>query len=623
MIRITSILLLLSITIYGNGEDIKTLRYGKVTLEELNMTKYEKDTSADAVVLFTSGEFDPVNFKFTTHTRIKVLRQTGSSYGNTGFSGKLKGRIKGCTYNLENGEIVKSPLKKESIFEERVYGEQYVTRVALPSVRVGSVFEVEVTQDLVPNYFDFQKSIPVIYAALSFPQNPVVDIKMQEYGTLGFATRTNSTWIAKDVPAFEEEPFMRSEKDYKLRIEFELSSIKAPGYYAIYSESWNAVSKYYMANKNFGGQLDWVNFSLKQMADSVKATATTDEEKVTKAYEIVQRRIKWNKVNDCFASKNFDKTIELKSGNSADINLVLVALLVKLGIPSEPVLFSTRENGKISPYFPTIDKFNYVIATAPLEGKTLYLDASQEYLPCGLIPTKLLGCLGHRANSQEIKGIQSVLLEPVQKDKISTFNNFTLDSTGVINGKVTISREDYNAVDFKEDLKTYADLDAYIQKLESENTGIRIDSYNFSDVNILTKPFKEELNVTIGSLNSNNDVVVINPIVFPEIKNNPFTKEKRVTPTSFPQGIDYSAVVNIQLPQNYRVAEAPKSGIIANPDKTVKYSYKIDFNDTQISVRMRLSVDKLNHDLSEYSILRQIFEMMVQKQSESIILKKI
>lgn len=611
-----------TISLYGYGEDIKKLKYGKVSTEELTMSKYEKDTSANAVVLYSYGEFDPNNFKFSQHIRIKVLKQTGSSQANMAFQGKVKSTLKGCTYNLENGEIVKSPLKKESIFEERVFDDRYVTRIALPDVRVGSIIEVLVTQDGVPNAFDFQKSIPVIYAALHFPQNDYVNIKMQTCGILGFAYLDSSTWITKDLPAFKYEPFMKSENDYKVMMEFELASIITPNFFKVFCDSWSAVTLWYMENQNFGVLLDGLNFCLGEMVDSVKASSKTDEEKLTNTMNIVKRRIKWNKRDACFGSQPFTKTLELKSGNTADINLILVALLRKSGISCDPIIFSTRENGKISKYFPTINKFNYVIAGARVAGKTYYLDASQEYLPFGVVPNKLLGCVGHIVNRNAPIGTCSVTLDPIQKDKFTVMHTLKLDSTGLLNGKIIIDREDYNAIEFKENLKSYTDHDAYIEKLESDNSGIRINSYNFSNINNLENPLREELNISIGS-NSNNEILVINPLVFPEIKSNPFAQEKRITPVSFPQIIDYNTIINIMIPANYQVAEAPKSTIITNPDNSLKFSYKIDYNEAQVSIRIKFTVAKLNYDLSEYSTLRQVFEMMVQKQSESIIFKKI
>jgi hypothetical protein len=132
--RIIAVLLLLlgSLSV-AVAEDIKKFKYGKVTEEELRMTTYDKDTSAVAVVLQQYAEFIPQQFNFLQQYRIKVLKKDGTGKASMVFDGKIKQYIKGCTYNLENGEVVKSKLERESIFEERVVGHIYRTRIAMPT----------------------------------------------------------------------------------------------------------------------------------------------------------------------------------------------------------------------------------------------------------------------------------------------------------------------------------------------------------------------------------------------------------------------------------------------------------------------------------------------------------
>ena len=131
------------------------------------------------------------------------------------------------------------------------------------------------------------------------------------------------------------------------------------------------------------------------------------------------------------------------------------------------------------------------------------------------------------------------------------------------------------------------------------------------------------MSISINNNSANNGVIVINPNFFPDIKVNPFSSEKRTTPVSLPEPIEYTSVVNILLPKNFQLVEAPKSTSISSPDKMINLVYRVSASESVISIRMKFTVDKLNYDLSEYGILRQIFEMLVQKQSESIVLKKI
>lgn len=232
LLKLVILILLPNLALQSKGEDIKKVKYGKITLEELSMTTYAKDTSADAVVLYSYGEFDQNRLSFTQQIRIKILHQAGKKKASMVFFGKLKRTIKGCTYNLENGRIIKTRLKKESIFEVRTYGSNYNTKIALPNVRVGSVIEIEVTQDGIPSYYYFQQDIPVIYSALFFPPNPYIDIKCKESNTIDFTYKNATTWIAQDLPAFKSQPYMRRENDYKVRVEFELVAILANQIYS-------------------------------------------------------------------------------------------------------------------------------------------------------------------------------------------------------------------------------------------------------------------------------------------------------------------------------------------------------------------------------------------------------
>jgi Transglutaminase-like superfamily. len=619
-----SILLAVIFNVYNaKAEEIKKERYGKVSMEEMTMTQYEKDTSADAVVLYSLGEFDPTHFKFSQFIRVKILRTTGTNQANMAFFGKLKNLIRGCTYNIENGNIVKSPLKSESVFEERLVNDVYQTRIALPNVKVGSVIEVEVTQDGVPLSFEFQKDIPVAYAALDFTQNDNISIKIQQFGLLGFSFHDQSSWIAKDLPAFKKEPFMLSTNDYKLRFEFELLSVTFPWFTKSFCTNWDMATSMYLDNPDFGSLLNNANLCVNDFADSIKASSTNDKEKLQFAYNLIQKKIKWNNQDACFGSQTLKKTMDTKSGNSADINFLFIEMLRKAGITVNPILFSTRDNGRISPFSPTIRKFNYMIAGATVEGKTYYLDASQEYLPFGMIPEKLLGCNGHEVSNKALTPPCSITLKPTLKDKVTTSTNLQMDSTGSIIGKISIIREDYNAIDFKNMLKEYTDQDAYIEKLEAQNTSVHINSFNCSNVNNLDEPLKEEMKITLNNNSANNEVVVINPNFFPDIKDNPFVSEKRNAPISFSEPLEYISIANILLPQNFHIIEIPKSITISSPDKNITLVYNVYANETVVSIRMKFTVDKLNFDLSEYGVVRQLFEMLIQKQSESIVLKKI
>ena len=99
-------MLLISMS-YSFSQPIKKVKFGKISMEEMTMQTYSLDTTAEAVLLYQNAEFLPNNFQFRQHQRIKILKKSGTGYANIAFPGQLKSQIKGYTYNLEDGKIVK------------------------------------------------------------------------------------------------------------------------------------------------------------------------------------------------------------------------------------------------------------------------------------------------------------------------------------------------------------------------------------------------------------------------------------------------------------------------------------------------------------------------------------
>ena len=248
------------------------------------MTRYEKDSSASAIVLCDFGE-SSINYNqtsgfvlnFERTTRIKILKKDGLEWADfqiplydDGANDEQVSSLKAVTYNLENGKIVATKAKGDGFFKEKFTDNVNLVKVALPNVKVGSVVEItyHITSDFLMNFWDweFQETIPVVWSEYraSIPEFFNYDKYMQGYIPLDIADekvvpssisittkergeggglRSSQTtfytdkidfsekrfrWVAKDVPAFKSEPFITTYKDYISKINFELAYIKYP-----------------------------------------------------------------------------------------------------------------------------------------------------------------------------------------------------------------------------------------------------------------------------------------------------------------------------------------------------------------------------------------------------------
>jgi hypothetical protein len=113
------------------SQDINSISFGNVSIDELKMTHYEKDSTAKAVVLLEKG-FISVNnsrknkFVKKHYVKIKILKNTAFDLGTIKIPYYKKNEIihvVGYTYNLsEEGEIEKSILTHDNFFLTRLAG---------------------------------------------------------------------------------------------------------------------------------------------------------------------------------------------------------------------------------------------------------------------------------------------------------------------------------------------------------------------------------------------------------------------------------------------------------------------------------------------------------------------
>ena len=213
-------------------------------------------------------------------------------------SEKISG-LRGMTYNLMNGQLVKTKLDGGTNFTEELTPNVRVRKFTLPGVREGSVIEYAytVTSDFYFNFQDwtFQHDIPVRwsefranipeyfkykrllqgYHALAvqtqgenivpftehtaggFSGNGVTTTREAAHSDVVMARVTNYRWVMKDVPAFRDEPYMTTAADYVDRFSFQLAGLQFPGEgYQSVADTWSKL----LGDEDFGLQMNRGNF---------------------------------------------------------------------------------------------------------------------------------------------------------------------------------------------------------------------------------------------------------------------------------------------------------------------------------------------------------------------------
>ncbi len=178
----------LGFLVFGlNSYSQEKIKFGEVSVKDLEMNSYTPEPDAPAVVLYESKvlsfEIIQDELKIITqyHVRIKILTNEGLGQANAaivyhnGWSNIESDQLSvlsGFTYNLENGKVQKIKLAKEHIFNEKVNDHYTHTKFAFQSVKPGSIIEYKY-QIRSSRFFDigdhyFQRSIPVATPSILF-----------------------------------------------------------------------------------------------------------------------------------------------------------------------------------------------------------------------------------------------------------------------------------------------------------------------------------------------------------------------------------------------------------------------------------------------------------------------
>jgi len=622
------------------------IKFGEIPLADLKMTVYDKDSSASAVILTDYGEAyitagsSVVSLNFERHVRIKILKKDGFKWADcsiqlyrSGSDEESVHKLKAATYNLENGRLVETAMSKDAVFKEKFNRNFILQKFSLPNVKEGSV--VEYTYTISSQFFtnfpnwQFQYDAPVRWSEYwaMFPDFFIFEKYMQGYipptsyevknkNTGGLSTYAHH-WISKDVPAFKAEPFMTGEEDYVSKINLALSHINFPNQPVVeVMGTWSKLNSQMLESESFGKAITGSGF-LKKKAEELTAGVTDPLQKVTSIFNYVQQTFEWDGTKDKYAD-NLKQVVENKKGTAADLNILLASMLEKVDVPSTMVLLSTRDHGFIRQQYPMEEQLNYVICLIKIGDKTLFLDATEKYLPMGILPERCLNGHGLVISKTNHGWID---IEAKAKARTIVSSDVSLSENGELKGKVNILREGYDAHRLRVDYHKKGESDYVTEFLTDKNWEItKTEFQNIKDIGSIAQQ-THEFSINDYSTVAGN-LIYLNPFFTAQIKENVFKQPTREYPVDFGTPIDKTYMSKILIPEGFAVDELPKPKVILLPNNSAKYTYNVTQMGNTLNVVSTMQINKALFVQAEYEHLREFYNQIVGKQAEQIVLKK-
>lgn len=661
---VAAVIFFLSLPAYGQVQTIEpNKKFGKPTKDEFGMTVYAPDSMATAVILCKKGyarynydESSGFYIEYEYETRVKILSEDGARYADIEIPYYSKDHVKNdeevtdisaTSYNMENGKVVKTKMKSDLIFREKINENVMQVKFSIPSVKSGTIIEYKykITSRRLfelRNWY-VQTDIPVIYSEydISIPEyfnfslelkggNKITYVRnletaMFNYNNGGLHTQnitcraTNLKFFCHVMPAMKTDKYIWCEDDHISFVSFQLSGVTFPRQLPkSFTNTWEDIDKFLLEDEDFGRNLEMGNPYKSEMPGIKLDSCATVEDKVIAIYNFLKKRIKWNKTFRLY-SKDIKKDIKNGSASNATINFILMSMFKDAGIEAFPVVLSRKSLGMLPVTHPSLTGLNtFIIGFAGTGGRIKYIDGSYDNGFINVLAPEFLVEKARIINKRQSN--KWVDLSKLFNNKKQVTISAGISNDGKIKGSCDIEYRGQYSFDYKDKFLNKKDSLDYINDLENKNE-VKILSFVQDDVNNYSPISKEKFEFEKEAY-VNGDLMYINPMIFLHLGKNPFIQENRTLPVEARYMEDVVIEVYLNIPEEYSIEEIPNPRVVQDEKLGVSCSYSIMRTGAGLSLKYKFSMKSMSVPAIRYKKLKNLYEETANINNQILVLKK-
>ena len=518
------------------------------------------------------------------------------------------------------------------------YSDQESKNFTFPAVTKGAITNLSYTEVLKdPRFlglFRFGTFVPTKSAKLSieFPKN--VSIGYIDFNTdnidLKFskeATETGNvyTWTVDNVEGFQSEDRSEAALYYLPHVIVYIKSYEVKG------ESFNILGDVKDLYSWYASLVDQIDESslekVYSITDDVTKGLTTNREKAMAIFNWVQDNITYVAFEDGlggFIPRGAASVCDKRYGDCKDMANLLFEMLNYSGIESYRTWIGTRDRPYSYYEVPTPMVDNHMITTAIIENDTIFLDATDSYVPFGMpsafTQTKeaLLGL-----DDENFKVIK-VPVQDMEKSVSVVTTNMSLDNETI---KVHEERAltGYEKVDFISDYVYKKD-----DKTEEEylNTTLALGNNKTKYSNITKDHFDNSAAPLVLAYDLTIDnyaktvagKTFVNMNIDRTLANSKIDLEDRKYSKKIDNKFQKEFTTTFVLPEGYKVSSIPKPLTFDNP----YYGFSINYTkeENKIIQHKKLYINTLNVDNSDFDAWNGYIKSLVKAYKKSIVIEK-
>lgn len=635
-----------ALPLYATQKDIIDNRDS--VLFYLQKTQFEAYPDAAAVILYEKGDallyHNVLSYKIDR--TIKILNQNAANeVGNVilpAFGAVSFKKISGITYNLENGKIVKQEVDKADIIQDEITDQASALKFNLPSLKAGSILHYSYTVEIftfasMPDW-DFQHEYPTLYSEydMSIPSYytfthiarssfPLTEVNKESaldtveggsyFEPIKASGQANTVWVRRHIPALKKEPYRLGDDQYLERIRIQFTSIGNEPLL----RTWDQICKsIFLEGKNYIYVYDNNSF-LGETVDQLTAGKTSALDKAKAVFAFMRDSFALDKGKKVY-QLHLRNIFNIRRGTQWELCLLTTAMLRRAGLESDPVMIAAKPAESLNGMLPDINNVNYYVTKVTIEQKDYYLDATQKYLPFGILLPKCYNGYG-RVMCRKSYGInlspddltdRNTMMAMLDLDTTDNKFHLKLDKQfGRVSSFLYREKWHGDAAKAKKELKAAFEDDKFQIKKVS------IDHLSDPDKPLVVH-YEAETAIT-GS-----DLIYMDLYLDKFFNENPFPSVDRSFPVNLGYQLNDNYFLSFNFPKDYTVDDMPKSRILKfhNGQMDFKNIIQYDTAASHISISSKFHTATTTFPVSEYKDLRSFFEQMIGEQHKMIVLKK-
>jgi hypothetical protein len=654
------------------AQDNVNMKFGKPTKEEMQMTTYAADPSADAVVLcrLTDVEYTVQTSSFLADyrekVRIKVLKPSGARFAkvvvpvkrhmsagdnvrglktngmslpkpdgssNSYFEGEgvsmtesvsdtdgdeTVESVKATAFNMEGSKVVKTSLKKSDVVTTKIDEHNYQTEFTVPNVKEGTVIEYEYTihSQVFWELHDWyaQCEIPVVYAKLDMNIPSYLIFNIEDHGIQRLTYTVTAGVLNFKLVSDPLAKQTQVKTNHYVYVGRDLIAMPKDDYV------WNAQD--YCA----GITAELRQYRLPGMAQMDYArTWEQIDEMVLSSDDLGVHLNDRSPFAKELKEAKIAEIADLRERAAAVFELVMSKLTWngKYEISPVPASETLQKQGGSNADINLllIQSFNEVgLTAAPVMLRTRDLGLLPYNFPAirklstFIVAVVMPAGANIYLDASSKNGYLNVLAEPLLVERARLIQK--KNKSAWVNLQ-KLSKSQKNTI-----INAQLAADGTLTGTQTTRyEGLAAMNYrNAKGINAFAPDVTEEVPFTRkGQVDGNTIKICPFPTI---IADNPFSAEIRKMPVEFHSLGTHRVVVNITLPEGYIVESEQRNTTVITQDKGLEGRIQTTTGNGKVQLSCQFSINKIVHSEKSYADLHLIFDDVIKYTTEQLVIKK-